>query len=773
MSILDRIKRSPRQSDHALSALPPAFDDLSPPSSPAEVTVRLNQNSVLPRMAAAGGVDSSIISEVTPSELAPDLGPPRSAGAPPVPEAFGSGLPIVGAWPLARQQRALALLFGIGLALLVLAAAIALAGGNRSAAQVGAAGQAQTQSQRLAKSVSQALLGNSAAFPEVRESVDILTRNVRSLKTGEGAVAAAPAAVQDQLDPLLPLIDRAERNAAVVLTQQKTLTEVGQALRAINRQSADLLETAETVNSLKLQGGASAAELSAVGQLVMLTQRIGKSANEFLTNEGVSAEAVFLLGKDLNSFREIAQGVISGNADLRLPGTRDPQVREALQKLLQQYEQVRTDASAILNNLQGLVAAREAQTAIVTDSEPLRRGLDGVQQSLAAAGGFGGASLLLGLLGLVTVAAAGFGLLRLFVQDQTSRSRVAEAQRLEAERQEQEAKRVNDANQAAILRLMNELQTVAEGDLTQQATVTEDITGAIADSVNYTVEELRSLVTQVQSTVTRVTETTQQVEQTSTELLAASTEQLREIRSTGESVLQMAGRINDVSAQAQQSAQVARQSLKASGSGLQAVQNSIGGMNSIRDQIQETSKRIKRLGESSQEIGEITELISDITEQTNVLALNAAIQAASAGEAGRGFSVVAEEVQRLAERSGDATRQIAAIVRTIQTDTQDAVAAMERSTQGVVEGTRLSDAAGAALADIDRVTRELAELIERISEQTNREAESANVVAANIQHIFAVTEQASQGTRSTAQMVRELSRSAEELKASVARFKVE
>jgi twitching motility protein PilJ len=234
----------------------------------------------------------------------------------------------------------------------------------------------------------------------------------------------------------------------------------------------------------------------------------------------------------------------------------------------------------------------------------------------------------------------------------------------------------------------------------------------------------------------------------------------------------MAGRINEVSAQAQQTAQVARQSLQAAESGLTAVQNTIGGMNSIRDQIQETSKRIKRLGESSQEIGEITELISDITEQTNVLALNAAIQAASAGEAGRGFSVVAEEVQRLAERSGDATRQIAALVKTIQTDTQDAVGAMERSTQGVVEGTRLSDAAGNALGDIDRVSRQLADLISQISNQASREAESANVVAANIQHIFAVTEQTGEGTRSTAQMVRELSRTAEELKQSVARFKI-
>jgi len=217
---------------------------------------------------------------------------------------------------------------------------------------------------------------------------------------------------------------------------------------------------------------------------------------------------------------------------------------------------------------------------------------------------------------------------------------------------------------------------------------------------------------------------------------------------------------------------VARQSREAAESGLQAMQNNISGMNSIREHIQETSKRIKRLGESSQEIGEITELISDITEQTNVLALNAAIQAASAGEAGRGFSVVAEEVQRLAERSGDATRRIAALVKTIQTDTHDAVAAMERSTLGVVQGTRLSDAAGRALEEIDSVSRRLDELIAQISGQALSEARSANEVASNIQHIFAVTEQTSEGTRSTAQMVHELSRSADALKASVARFKV-
>jgi len=425
-----------------------------------------------------------------------------------------------------------------------------------------------------------------------------------------------------------------------------------------------------------------------------------------------------------------------------------------------------------LGNLQGLVSAREAQASIIADSEPLRRGLEDLQSKLSNQSG-------LSLLSIVLLSvASSFGLLsavgiaRVQLLDSRQRQDVAEKEQLEARGQEQDAKRVNDANQAAILRLMNELQTVAEGDLTQEATVTEDITGAIADSVNYTVEELRLLVGNVQNTATRVSQTTAQVESTSTELLAASIEQLREIRETGQSVLDMASRINDVSTQAQESSQVARQSLTAAGSGLQAVQNAIGGMNSIRDQIQETSKRIKRLGESSQEIGEITELISDITEQTNVLALNAAIQAASAGEAGRGFSVVAEEVQRLAERSADATRQISALVKAIQTDTQDAVAAMERSTQGVVEGAKLSDSAGTALSEIDRVSRRLADLIEQISNSAIREAASANVLAGNIQHIFAVTEQTGEGTRSTAQQVLELSKMAEELRQSVSRFKI-
>ncbi len=683
-------------------------------------------------------------------------------------------LPLLGTAPAASHQRKLLAVLAIGGVALALTSAWVLQQSDRAAKQVAATGQALMQAQRMAKSGTQALLGVPHAFLELKSSTTVFGNNVRALAHGdEGAgIVAVKEEYQEDVQAMLKVAERSEKNAKAVYAQEDVLIKVAGALRDVNQQSASLLDLSETVASMIMQNSQRRSELEAVSQLAMLTQRIGKSANEFQSLEGVNPEAVFLLGKDLNTFQEIAQGLLTGNEELGLVGTENAQVREQLTTLLAQYEATRSDAEAILSNLQGLVSAREAQSVVIGDSETLRTQLESLQTRLSGDAGVSWGQLAL-LLGLgIFVLLCGIGIARVALLDSRLRQQQAEQQQREARLQEQEAKRINDANQAAILRLMNELQNLAEGDLTQEATVTEDITGAIADSVNYTVEELRLLVGNVQKTATQVVDTTSQVDATSAQLLATSTEQLREIRETGQAILDMAARITAVSAQAQASADVANKSLRAAEQGQQAVQDTIGGMNAIRDQMQETSKRIKRLGESSQEIGEITELISDITEQTNVLALNAAIQAASAGEAGRGFSVVAEEVQRLAERSADATRQIATLVKTIQTDTQDTVAAMERATLGVVEGARLSDSAGAALAQIHEVSRQLAELIEEISRTTQAEAGLANEVADSIQHIFVVTEQTGESTRTTAQQVRDLARMAQELRQSVARFRI-
>ncbi|MBX9675505.1 MAG: methyl-accepting chemotaxis protein [Methylotenera sp.] len=327
-------------------------------------------------------------------------------------------------------------------------------------------------------------------------------------------------------------------------------------------------------------------------------------------------------------------------------------------------------------------------------------------------------------------------------------------------------------NQMAVLNLLDEMGDLADGDLTVRAEVKENITGAIADSINYTIDSLRDLVTEINRASEQVNTATGQAQATSVGLLSAAEKQSKQITETTDAVSNMTRSILQVSSNASQASQVAQRSLQAATQGSQAVQNTIAGMNGIREQIQETSKRIKRLGESSQEIGEIVELISDITEQTNILALNAAIQAASAGEAGRGFTVVAEEVQRLAERSSEATKQIGAIVKTIQTDTNSAVAAMEKSTEGVVEGARLSDAAGQALTEIETVTNNLARLIQSISTATEAQTEVASTVTKNMQQIQEITSQTTEGTKQTAESVGQLTTLAEELRDSVAGFKL-
>ncbi|WP_342050591.1 MULTISPECIES: methyl-accepting chemotaxis protein [unclassified Cupriavidus] len=720
------------------------------------------------RGAAAGAAEAP--AGIAPGSVFAKRKAPSGLGRTPV-EQMSSWLSRM---PFASQQRVLT--GGVVVSLLALLASVYLDNrqATNGAAQIEIAGNMLMHSQRLGKAVPVALLGNAQAFTQLRQSKEELAADLKALQDGsdERHVRATTGTAQPLLERAIDSWKRSEKSAGDVLAQQPILTQIGQTLQIFNASNPELLEAAEQVAAIKLQAGSNAREVAASAQLVMLTQRLGKNLNEFLSGEGVNPETAFLLGKDTNTFRETLDGLLNGSEPLRLSAAADAETRTYLQQLSQRFDAVQKTTQTILQNLPGLIAAKRAQQQIFNDNEALRGELGSLQSAYVEAARFRpwtlGAMIVSALATLVFLG----GLAALYLRDSRLRAVEAESREREADARRMEEKRTNDATQKAILQLMNELQDIADGDLTRQATVTEDITGAIADSVNYTVEELRELVGRVQQTAGEVQNASSQVQETSVQLAATTEEQSRQIRQTGESVVEMADRITQVSRGAAESANVARASLSAAEQGQHAVQNAIAGMNDIREQIQETSKRIKRLGESSQEIGEIVELISDITEQTNVLALNAAIQAASAGEAGRGFSVVAEEVQRLAERSGEATKQIGALIRTIQTDTQDAVHAMERSTQGVVEGARLSDNAGAALVEIGRVSRQLAELIEQISQTTSHEADLATNVARHIEGILQVTAQTTAGTRHTASSVRQLTALTEELRNSVSRFKI-
>jgi methyl-accepting chemotaxis protein len=329
-----------------------------------------------------------------------------------------------------------------------------------------------------------------------------------------------------------------------------------------------------------------------------------------------------------------------------------------------------------------------------------------------------------------------------------------------------------DRIQASITRLLDEVSGVAEGDLTHEAEVTADVTGAIADSFNFMIEQLRRIIRNVQNATLEVNLAANQIHRAAEQLAQGSEDQAREISVTTGAVRKVTASIRQVAENADASARVAQQSLASAREGGRAVHDTIRGMNRIREQVQETAKRIKRLGESTQQIGEIVQLIDDIADRTSILALNASIQAAMAGEAGRGFAVVAEEVERLSERSANATKKIAALVKTIQSETNEAVTAMEGNTREVVEGSRLANQAGQALGQIETVSTQLAELILAITETARQQAQASDNIAQSMHDISEVTRHTAVGTRKGAVSVTQLAALADDLRDSVSAFRL-
>jgi twitching motility protein PilJ len=671
-------------------------------------------------------------------------------------------LPIIGDKPLVSQLITLLVIAGIFATLAVIAIIFDRIKSNNNSTYTNITSQLQFHTQRLAKSGGLAARGDSQSFAQLQDSRDQFQLFLDTLNKGGDVfgnnvpTARATEELTSRLEELTKRFSDASNSATSILAAKKDLTDLSRNISQVRSGAEELAALAQDLTGLMQQGGSSPAQILKVNRLTFLAERLGRGSAEILGAEVIDPEVPFLMGKDTNDFRELVKALESGSDALGITALRDGDTKPRVTKLREQFTAFEQNIQPILGNVQKLVSARQSGRALQQGSEQLLSNVEQLQVGFADQKNNWPLilALLFGLLTLATLAL----LAVVFLGD--ARRRAAES---EAE---------NKRNQEAILRLLNEMGDLADGDLTIRAKVTEDITGAIADSMNYTIDELRTLVTGVNNASNSVSIRSQQAQAVSVQLLDAAEKQSKGIQDTTQDVLRVAETLTLVSASAEESATVAMRSLAAADKGRLAVQNSIAGMNDIREQIQETSKRIKRLGESSQEIGEIVELISDITEQTNVLALNAAIQAASAGEAGRGFSVVAEEVQRLAERSGEATKQIGAIVKTIQADTQDAVAAMEKSTAGVVDGAKLSDAAGQALTEIDAVTKNLAGLIQKISDDAQTQATSANKVARNMQEILEINRQTTVGTQQTATSIKDLADVASDLKASVSGFKL-
>ncbi len=606
-------------------------------------------------------------------------------------------------------------------------------------------------SQRLAKDAREAVYGQEGAFPTLKSSRNTFENVINMLTKGDDKLdlPASPAEVAQPLAGLSRLWGQVREQVDQILAQEKALLTMRDHAVGINEAAPLLLAISDEIVELGTSSGMRPDQLYLASRQGMLSQRITKDVNLFVEGGREAAVAAAQFGKDSKLFKETSA---------RLLKVAPPPMRLKLREAETTFNEMDTHISGILGKAAELFVSQRASQIVFEQSDPLLAAADKLVQGYTAISQSretgSRLSYALGFAGFVFMVLAGYKL----YHDERERA--------------QEAALKGRATEDSILKLLDEMGDLADGDLTIQPQVTEQITGAIADSVNFAVKEMRSLVVRIKNAAQQVTAASERSRQTADELTQAATRQAAQISETTARIRDMARSMEDMSLSAGQSAEVAKGSVETAKRGAEAVYNTVKGMDEMREQIQETAKRIKRLGESSQQIGEIVELINDIAEQTNILSLNAAIQAAMAGEAGRGFAVVADEVQRLAERSGEATKQIADLVKTIQADTNEAVASMEQATKGVVEGTRLADAAGRALGEIESVSERLSDLIVDIARNAHQHSELATSVSHRMDEIQEATTMTSTGTRQTAESIGRLSELARELQSSVAGFKL-
>lgn len=627
--------------------------------------------------------------------------------------------------------------------------------------------QIQVMSQALANYAAESAGGNLDAFTELESTRNNIDRYIQRLNKGQPddnplkampGYAAEPT-VKGELDALVRAWEPVQSNATKILANKELVLDSADIVAQFQADTSLLnARTNEIVSALN-ERNVSGGQVYTVTNQMLLADRMVRRMQEVLQG-GVGAQiSASGLQRDAQIYGNVLAALVGEDTDagagVRVLDTNTGLAiaKDINQRWLGMADTVwaMVDAATNLQDVQGAsdaiftdsqsVLLRSGNVARRVDELPTKRIMPNPWVGAAAAA----AALLLLILLSISM-----------VRDQQRRYALSVD--------------TNERNQEAILRLLDEMGSLAEGDLTVKATVTEEITGAIADSVNFAVEALRSLVTTINETAVQVSAAAQETQATAMHLAEAAEHQAQQITSASAAINEVALSIDDVSRDSADSAEVAQRSVQIAAKGADIVRHTIQGMDSIRDQIQETSKRIKRLGESSQEIGSIVELINDIAEQTNILALNAAIQAASAGETGRGFAVVADEVQRLAERSAAATKRIETIVQTIQSDTNEAVSSMEQTTSEVVAGARLAEDAGLALGEIETVSNDLSELIQNISAAASQQSTAATNISATMNVIQEITTQTSVGASQTAESIGNLAQLAADLRRSVADF---